>query len=146
MPSNFAKADAHFLPFKSNCFGKAYFYDVIEHVEAPLKCLKEINRTLKQGGKLEISTPNPLHYRRFLRVARGQKLELSGSEHIATWTHVEMEILLEKAKFRNVRIHYTILPATEKYDSHKHILLDKTLHKILPSGISGRNMIISALK
>lgn len=146
IPENFVLADAHCLPFRNNLFEKAYFYDVIEHVENPLKCLREIHRVLKNEGVVEISTPNPLHWRKFLRVARGKRLELGGREHITTWTHIEMEILLEKSRFRNTRIHYTILTATEKYDSRKHILLDKLMHKILHSSISGRSMIVTAVK
>jgi len=146
VPENFVLADAHHLPFIDNIFEKVYFYDVIEHVENPSKCLREIYRVLKSRGKVEISTPNPLHWRNFFRVARGKKLELGGREHIATWTHIEMEILLEKASFRKVGIYYTILPATERWDSRKHIVLDKLMYKILPSPITGRNMIITAQK
>lgn len=146
IPDNFVLADAHYLPFVDSLFERVYFYDVIEHVENPSQCLREIHRVLKSGGKVEISTPNPLHWRRFLRVARCKKLELGGREHIATWTQIEMEILLEKANFQNVNITYTILPATEKYDTCRHIIIDKTAHRILPSPISGRNMIIIAEK
>lgn len=81
-----------------------------------------------------------------LRVARGRKLQLSGKEHIATWTHIEMEILLENVNFKNIFIYYTILPATERTDSRKHIILDKFMHRIFPSPITGRNMIIIAQK
>jgi len=146
VPKNFVLADAHNLPFIDNSFEKVYFYDVIEHVENPSKCLREIHRVLKSGKTVEISTPNPLHWRKFLRVARGKKIELSGREHIAAWTHIEMEILLEKANFRNVNVYFTILPATERWDSRQHILLDKLMYEILPSSITGRNMIVIAQK
>ncbi|MCW4008654.1 MAG: class I SAM-dependent methyltransferase [Candidatus Bathyarchaeota archaeon] len=63
VPENFVLADAHYLPFLDKIFEKVYFYDVIEHVENPTKCLREIYRVLKNGGKVEISTPNPLHWR-----------------------------------------------------------------------------------
>jgi len=145
IPENFILADAHHLPFIDNLFEKVYFYDIIEHVENPSKCLREIHRVLKVGGKIEISTPNPLHWRKFLRVARGKKLELGGREHIATWTQIEMEILLEKTNFMKPCMYYTILPATMKY-SRTHILLDKLMYKILPSPIAGRNIIIVAQK
>jgi SAM-dependent methyltransferase len=144
-PENFVLADAHHLPFMGNLFEKVYFYDVIEHVENPSQCLREIRRVLKPNGTVEISTPNPLHWRTFLRVGRGKKIELGGREHISTWTHIEMEILMEKAGFRDVEICYTIL-ATEKHYSKRHILLDRVAYKFLPSGISGRNMIATALK
>jgi SAM-dependent methyltransferase len=143
VPKNFVRADAHNLPFINNFFEKVYFYDVIEHVENPSKCLREIYRVLRADGELEISKPNQLHWRSFFRVARGKKLELGGREHIATWMHIEMEILLEKANFKNVKIHYDILKSLENY-GNKHFLIDKLMYKIFPSSITGLNMIVTA--
>lgn len=143
---NFIRADAHHLPFRGGMFEKVFFYDVIEHVENPCQCLREIRRVLQDGGELELSTPNPLHWRKFFRVLRGKSLELSGKEHISTWTDVEMRILLERAGFQQCTIRYVILPATEKSDASRHILLDKLVYRLLPNGATGRNMIVHAHK
>lgn len=145
-PSNFVLSNANYLPFRNTLFDKVFFYDVIEHVENPSKCLREIHRVLKKKGVVEISTPNCLHWRKFFRASRGKQLELSGREHIATWTNIEMEILLENNAFENIHMEYRILKATEKYDSQKHILLDKLMQNFLHSAISGRNMIVTATK
>lgn len=144
-PTNFIQADAHHLPFKNEIFEKIYFYDIIEHVENPSQCLREIKRVLKYKGEVEISTPNPLHWRTFLRATRQKKITLSGKEHIATWTQAEMEILLENIGFKNITISYTILSATTRYD-WKHALMDAVGFKLLPSPISGRSMIVKAIK
>lgn len=42
-PQNFICADADHLPFKENVFDKARIYEVIEHVENPMRCLREIH-------------------------------------------------------------------------------------------------------
>jgi|GEM_PF-2917272 2-polyprenyl-3-methyl-5-hydroxy-6-metoxy-1,4-benzoquinol methylase len=50
------------LPFKSNHYDLAISLEVIEHIVDAEEFLKEINRILKPGGKLIISTPNIAWY------------------------------------------------------------------------------------
>lgn len=145
VPKNFVRADAHNLPFINNFFEKVYFYDVIEHVENPSKCLREIYRVLRADGELEISTPNPLHWRRFLSAFSGKKIVLGGKGHIATWTNAEMENLLLNNGFRNISIKYAILKEIEKSQG-KNVFVDRIMYKILKPSIAGGNMIIIAWK
>ena len=126
--------------------GVCYFYDVIEHVENPSRCLKEIKYVLKRFGKVHIGTPNGLHYRKFQRVLRNKPLVLSSLEHISAWSHIEFENLAHYVGLKVVKKYYTILPSTEKTDGQKHILIDKLMFKILPSSVSGRNMIFTLQK
>lgn len=37
-------ADAHYLPFRNNSFSLAYSFGLIEHLENPLKAIKEMKR------------------------------------------------------------------------------------------------------
>jgi len=146
-PENFVCADAHYLPFQNNIFDKVFYYDVIEHVENPTKTLKEIYRVLK-NGTLELSTPNPLHWRRFFRALRGCELKLSTTEHIVAWTQVELKNLLLNVGFHNVKFNYVILTVTETFD-RRHMIYDKLAYRFAPrrmKAVTGRNIIVEARK
>jgi len=47
------------LPFESSSFDIIFAFDVIEHLKSPELFFKEARRTLKLGGVLILSTPNP---------------------------------------------------------------------------------------
>lgn len=51
------------LPFKNGEFDCVFWGDNVEHLFNPEKTLKEINRVLKSGGRLIISTPNMAYWR-----------------------------------------------------------------------------------
>jgi SAM-dependent methyltransferase len=147
-PGMFIQADAHHLPFRNNVFDKAFFYDVIEHVDSPIRCLKEIARVLKPGGDIEISTPNPLHWRKFLRALRGKDILLTPvPDHISTWTDAEMRNILIRSGFSSISFKFTILKASE-IANPSHMKYDKPLHKLIGkvSRVTGQNMIINAKK
>jgi len=44
------KADAHILPFKDESFGSIYSFQLLEHLSAPDKCLRECKRVLVLNG------------------------------------------------------------------------------------------------
>ena len=50
-------ADAHNLPLRSGIFNKCLAYALLEHVDNPIWVLKEIERTLKAKGEVEILVP-----------------------------------------------------------------------------------------
>lgn len=50
------------LPFKDETFSHVFMLEVLEHIENPVLVMKEIRRTLKSGGKLVLSVPNPYYY------------------------------------------------------------------------------------
>lgn len=56
-------ADAHFLPFKGNCFDIVYSIAVLEHVQKPWVVADEICRVLRQGGHVVVELPflNVIH-------------------------------------------------------------------------------------
>lgn len=53
----FVSASCFELPFDSDYFDSCFLGEVLEHVERPEKCLKEIARVLKPGGKAIITVP-----------------------------------------------------------------------------------------
>ncbi len=103
---NFVRCDAHFIPFKQNIFERVFLYDVLEHLESPLKALRGIHEALIEGGTLELGTPNALY---ILKVARAVKRGFYSPDenHIATYGSPELKSLLEKAGFKQVNIRYT---------------------------------------
>ena len=46
------------LPFADDSFDMILLLDVIEHLNAPKKCLQELKRVLRKDGYLVITTPN----------------------------------------------------------------------------------------
>ena len=49
------------LPFKNSTFDYLLLMEVVEHLRNPYDVLKEINRIIKSGGSLILSTPNILN-------------------------------------------------------------------------------------
>jgi len=50
-------ADAQNLPFRNEVFDKIVLYSVLEHLDNPLKCLRECVRVAKQNARFEIEIP-----------------------------------------------------------------------------------------
>lgn len=59
--SRIIKADCSKLPFKKEFFDCVLFIGTIEHIPNQIEVLIELKRVLKKGGKLIITTPNPLY-------------------------------------------------------------------------------------
>ena len=80
--------DINNLPFKDDSFDVTMMYDVIEHMESPIRALREIRRVSK---RLEIITPNPLHWERQISFARNPMRSIRrgrDTRHYYTWTRV----------------------------------------------------------
>jgi SAM-dependent methyltransferase len=56
---NFGVYDGSVLPYPDECFDLVIMVEVIEHVLEKEQLLAEIRRTLRPGGKLFLTTPNP---------------------------------------------------------------------------------------
>lgn len=138
---NFIQADAHHLPFKNNSFDIAYFFEVIEHVDSPVKCLREIHNVLKSSGMIYLSTPNPLHYRNCLMALRGGRVHDDSIEHINTWLPGNMEAILVKANFKNVSVSF----AKITHGTH-HTFIDKVMQRLLPPTVGGYSLLVMAQK
>lgn len=57
------EASAYELPFADESFDCVTFQEVIEHLEGAAQAVKEINRVLKPGGTLVLTTPNAYYWR-----------------------------------------------------------------------------------
>lgn len=143
-PRNFVQADAHHLPFRSSLFEKTSFHEVIEHIENPTKAPEEAFRVLKLNGTVEMTTPNPWHWRKIFRVIRGKRIILSDTAHISTWTPREMENLLINIGFKNIGIKFITLPRLRIRG--KHPILDGFAEKLFPRPLGTQNIKVRARK
>lgn len=151
---NFVLCDVYYLPFPEGVFQKVFFYDVIEHLENPFKALSEIYNVLCEKGVLEISTPNPLHWRNFFRAMRDKDILLTCDcdskykpDHIVTWTDAEMRSLLLKAGFSDITFNWRILTIT-LISNPRHAKIDLVVFKSFPffKRVTARAMIVFAMK
>lgn len=96
------RANALFLPFRDKSFNFAFALDIIEHIENDMKVLNEINRILKDEGKLILTVPSfPSlysthdkalgHVRRYRKKELKKKLLMSGF-FIKKCTYVNMTL------------------------------------------------------
>jgi SAM-dependent methyltransferase len=114
------------LPFRERSFNHVVMIEVIEHLENPFFVLREINRILKPGGILILSTPNILNLKsrfRFLFEGtydyyREPPLELFYSPkdkhfdiHLFGYKYPELEYILFKTNFKIENISSSVFEA-----------------------------------
>lgn len=129
----FMKANACNMPFKKETFGTIIAFQLIEHVHPKkiLKCLREINRVLKNNGIFVLATPN-----RKTRLRIFQKP--FNPEHYQEFTCLGLKKIL-KPIFSNVQI--TGIRG-KKYI--EQIEKDRVYHSFYKLYI--KNMILSPIK
>jgi SAM-dependent methyltransferase len=86
----YVQADAHNLPFESDCYDYVIAKEVFEHLERPELAVKEINRVLKEGGECLITIPfmfrihgDPLDFQRYTIFGIKKLFESFGNIEIA---------------------------------------------------------------
>ncbi len=94
------------FPYEDETYDVVFLCEVIEHlVHDPVHAIHEINRVLKPGGHVILSTPNPMRLENFWKVARGKNIypPYSGwgatSRHNREFTKSELIRLLEANGF-----------------------------------------------
>jgi len=87
------------LPFRNKSFDAVISLEVIEHLEKSEFFLQEINRILKKGGVLILSTPNFAWFPYRLRHLLGKAPYLEGY-HIRHFTYSSLTEKLKKAGFK----------------------------------------------
>jgi len=139
---NFIQCDTHFLPFRPDTFDLVFFFEVIEHVESPLKALKQIRYVLKEKGHLNLTTPNGLH---ILKIARSIKRGFYSphEDHISIWNLPELKQLLQKANFKHIQISY----ANREPQIQRRKLIEKLILFFCPfPNLKGRLLFSVAIK
>lgn len=104
------------LPGPAQAFDVVVMLQVLEHIDAPVRALREVNRVLRPGGTLLLSTVNAHYwpttldffrktYRadRFPGVCRFEE-GVPWARHITTWDLVSLSTLLHETGFRH-RLH-----------------------------------------
>jgi SAM-dependent methyltransferase len=98
------KMPAEQLGFAAGSFDVVVMYEVIEHLFEPRQVLQDVQRVLRPGGVLMISTPNVNAFSRF---ALGNSWAvLSPGEHLYYFTHATLNAILQAAGFREAQFHH----------------------------------------
>lgn len=111
---NFSQGDCTNLPFKNNTFDCVISIDVIEHINRDFMFLEEINRVLKNGGMLVLTTPNNSRpyeqFKKFIGLQTrypyflGRDTVLGDVIHIREYNKMALKDLFNKFKFKSVEI------------------------------------------
>lgn len=97
------------IPFKDNTFSAITCCEVIEHVDSPFLALREINRVLKKGGLLYITTPLEKDNNNLIGLLygrRGIKVKDEIAGHIQIFNKSDIKELLNRTGFSIQSINY----------------------------------------
>jgi SAM-dependent methyltransferase len=126
---NTVLGDAEHLPFKESSFDLVTCFETIEHLRNPERALKAVQRVLKPGGVLLISTPTPGPPATMIHVLSRKPASFHPSlRPVSRWVE---SLMNSKLKVAGV-IHYLLLPIPP--DLLKRYFILKS-HKVLSSHI-----------
>lgn len=130
------------LPFTDGSFDTVFWGDNIEHIFNPQIALGEINRVLRKGGRLVMSTPNSAYWRyrlEYFLTGRIPDTEYNG-KNFWDWSHIrlfDLKRLKELLKIEGFVI--------TRYWGLSGRRLDKVFEKYLPK-IFGMVFVIEAYR
>ena len=99
------RADVHNgLPFRSKTFDGVFFAHLLEHVESPIRLLRECHRVLKQDGILIGCVP-----------IEGTLFNLAvpyygSDEHLYSFSLANIKVLLRKSDFEIEQVYFQLFP------------------------------------
>lgn len=123
------------LPFKNNTFELILLNEVFEHLMVdPIFVLKEINRVLKPGGILILTTPNLYAFHKILMFLSGRSINDAYDEfnkkniygyigHIREYSTYEIKKFLEKTNFKIKNVEYLNHYSFFRYAGFKNIFI-----------------------
>lgn len=145
--------DAQNLPFREGVFDRILLYAILEHLEDPIKCLKESRRVIKDRGRFEIVIPIEArgYYTDFKRLFTGfpfsvvelykkswRKLKYKPIPHL---NRIQPKHIAKLLKIEKV----SVSGAHSWFLGRKGKILRK-LFRNLPSSFEGRDWYIDAIK
>lgn len=94
-------ADAQKLPFRNETFDVIVAFDVIEHLENPVKFFREAYRVLSRNGLLILSTPNPGSFGCYIKAQKPKQNGLLDEKRVLQWhgykdnSHISIKSIIE---------------------------------------------------
>lgn len=100
MPATLRVGTATKIPFKNGTFDEVICSHVIEHVRDDKRCLTEMFRVLRKGGRLHLRVPNVhnLHTKFHMRI--GAKIPYTDRTHLREYDRSHLVRLVEENGFR----------------------------------------------
>jgi 2-polyprenyl-3-methyl-5-hydroxy-6-metoxy-1,4-benzoquinol methylase len=136
------------LPYKDDYFDYVFAGEIIEHIIDTKSFMKELNRVIKIGGKLLITTPNLAHIPERFRLLRG----LNPSQvtpiheflhlHVRPFTMNTLKFALETNGFAVISVASTMV--VFKWDGEEVVFGSKFLARMRPTW--GNTLIVESVK
>jgi SAM-dependent methyltransferase len=99
---NVYSSDIMNMDFKGNTFDAITLWHVIEHIPHPVKLFVKLDKLLKKGGKLFISTPNTSSFG--FKIALGQWFHMDAPRHVILYNSFSMLALCKDSSFEVEKI------------------------------------------
>lgn len=100
----FCVADVMDLPYTRGQFDCIIAANLFEHLEAPCTFVHNIDRLLRKGGRLILSTPSRYRLANFRRVLMGKPVKFNSDLHVTEYTVGQVEEMLRRCGFRLRRV------------------------------------------
>ena len=92
-------------PFGIESFDAITAGEIIEHLNDPMKFLNSCYKTLKKGGRLVLSTPNPNSIWERILTLNLSRMHFYDIEHVCLYPQRWLIRMLELNGFRNVKVY-----------------------------------------